>query len=120
MDEHINRFVQRHSLSVGHGQEAEAHADVEPLAHAGAVERLRILLGARPLVLLGLTHSCKDTKKGGKKTVVELLKKSFARAECVRKNLICFGKKGDKNANNFKINFSCASSVVASSIDTNQ
>lgn len=65
MDEHINRFIQRHSLSVGHGQEAEAHADVEPLAHAGAVEGLRLFLGARPLVLLGLTHSCKNREREG-------------------------------------------------------
>lgn len=63
MDEHINRFIQRHSLSVGHGQEAEAHADIEPLAHAGSVEGLRLFLGARPLVLLGLTHSCKNKKR---------------------------------------------------------
>lgn len=63
MDEHINGFIQRHSFSIGHGQEAEAHANIEPLAHAGSVEELRLLLGVRPFVLLGLTHSCKNQKR---------------------------------------------------------
>lgn len=40
MDKHIDRFVQWHSLSVGHGQEPETHADVEPFTHADPVERL--------------------------------------------------------------------------------
>lgn len=60
MDKYVNRFVQWHSLSVAHGQEPEAHADVEPFTHANPVERLRILLGARSLILLGLTHSCNE------------------------------------------------------------
>lgn len=59
MDKHINRFVQRHSLSVGHGQEPEAHADVEPLAHPDPVEGLRVFLCARSLISLRLAHSCK-------------------------------------------------------------
>jgi len=40
MDKYINRLVKWHSLPVGHGQEPEAHADVEPLANAKPVERL--------------------------------------------------------------------------------
>lgn len=60
MDEHVNRFVERHSLSVGHGQEPKAHADVEPFTHADAVEGLRVFLGARCLILLSFAHSCKE------------------------------------------------------------
>lgn len=60
VDEHIDRLVQWHSLSVVHGQEPEAHADVEPFTHPDPVQRRRILFGARSLVLLGLTHSCND------------------------------------------------------------
>ena len=71
MDEHINRFVQGHSLSAGHGQEAEAHADVEPFAHADPAESLRVLLGARSLILLGLTHSCTEKERGEKCTQLE-------------------------------------------------
>ena len=63
MDKHINRFVQGHSLSAGHGQEPEAHADVEPFAHADPAESLWVLLGARSLILLGLTHSCTEKEK---------------------------------------------------------
>lgn len=60
MNEHIDRFVERHSFSAGHGQEPKAHADVEPFTHADAVEGLRVFLGARCLVLLGFAHSCKE------------------------------------------------------------
>lgn len=58
MDKYVDRFFQRHSLPVRHGQEPEAHADVEPFAHADSVERLAVFLGARSFILLGLTHSC--------------------------------------------------------------
>ena len=64
MDEDIDRLLQRLSLPGGHGQEPEAHADVEPLAHADAVEGLWVFLDARSLIFLGLTNSC-----GGKVSV---------------------------------------------------
>lgn len=55
MDKDINRFIQRHSLSIGHGQEAEAHTHVKPLTHAFPV---RLFFGARSLIFLHLTYSC--------------------------------------------------------------
>lgn len=91
MDKYINRFVQRHSLPVGHGQEPEAHADVEPFTHADAVERLRILLGARSLILLGLTHSCNEKRMQlhKKKTFIRLQMRACLKwIDCMQKEHI--------------------------------
>lgn len=73
MDEHVDRLVLRNSLPVGHGQEPEAHADVEPFTHAVPVVGRRAFLGARPLILLGFAHSCND---GGHKSTHTFCKES--------------------------------------------
>ena len=57
MDEHVDGFVERYPLSVGHGQESESHAHVKPLAHTDPMEGLRVFLGAGTLVLLCLTDA---------------------------------------------------------------
>lgn len=43
--EDIDGRVQRRAALGGHGEEAEAHADIEPLTDAGAVQRLGLVLG---------------------------------------------------------------------------
>jgi len=71
MHEHVHGLVERDTLAVGHGQEPEAHAHVEPLAHADPAERLRVFLGAGTLVLLGLTDAC-DRGGNNKSTQIPL------------------------------------------------
>lgn len=67
MDEHIDRFFQRDPLPGGHGEEPEAHAHVEPFTDAHPAQGRGPLLGARRLVLLGLTHSCNEKRAIRKK-----------------------------------------------------
>lgn len=54
MDEHIHGWVQTYVLTMGHGQEAEAHPHVKPFADPSATERARVFLGARGFLLLCL------------------------------------------------------------------
>lgn len=44
MDEYVERLLQRSSVSAAHGQEAEAHPHVEPLADPAAPGQTRCLL----------------------------------------------------------------------------
>lgn len=43
--EDIDGRVQRRAALGGHGEEAEAHADVEPFTDAGAMQGLGLILG---------------------------------------------------------------------------
>lgn len=54
MYEDVDGTVERSAFSARHGQEAEAHAHVEPLAHAAATERGRVFFGVLRFFVSGL------------------------------------------------------------------
>lgn len=54
MHEDVDRMLELSAFSARHGQEAEAHAHVEPLAHAAAPERGRVLFRVLRFFVLGL------------------------------------------------------------------
>lgn len=58
MDEDVDGMFERCAFSARHGQEAEAHAHVEPLAHAAATERGRVLLGVLRFFVSVLRTAC--------------------------------------------------------------
>lgn len=61
VDEHVERLLQSSSVPAAHGEEAEAHPHVEPLADSAAPGQSRLLL----LVLLLAPRSAPCTRDRG-------------------------------------------------------
>lgn len=70
MYEDVDGTVEWSTVSTRHGEEAEAHAHVEPLAHAAATERGRVFFGVLRFFVSGLrTAPLKEYRDQGKGTV---------------------------------------------------